>query len=61
VPGFHDDVAELSPEELARLDQVQLNVDQYKESIGVRSLRGATPRDVLRLRDLVLLMRFVSF
>lgn len=40
VPGFYDDVEELSDEERAMLRAVPFDEEAYKRSIGVRALRG---------------------
>jgi acetylornithine deacetylase/succinyl-diaminopimelate desuccinylase-like protein len=40
IPGFYDDVAELSDEERAALAKVPFDVEEYKKSLGVKALRG---------------------
>jgi len=40
IPGFYDDVAEVSREERELLAQAPFNADEYKKSIGVQELSG---------------------
>lgn len=40
VPGFYDDVVELSAEDRAQLARVPFDLDEFKESLGVQELRG---------------------
>lgn len=40
IPGFYDDVEELSQEEKAMLDKVPFDEEKYKASIGVKALWG---------------------
>ena len=40
VPGFYDDVEELSPEERGMLEQIPFDEERYKASIGVKALKG---------------------
>ncbi|MDR1415076.1 MAG: dipeptidase [Odoribacteraceae bacterium] len=40
IPGFYDDVREVSPVERARMAAAPFNEEEYKRSIGVRELRG---------------------
>lgn len=40
VPGFYDDVQELSAEERAMLAAIPFDEERYKAAIGVRALRG---------------------
>ncbi len=40
VPGFYDDVEDLSPEERAMIASVPFDEDAYKAAIGVRQLEG---------------------
>jgi acetylornithine deacetylase/succinyl-diaminopimelate desuccinylase-like protein len=40
IPGFYDDVADVSGEERAKLSQNPFDERKYKEAIGVRQLQG---------------------
>ena len=40
IPGFYDDVEELSAEERNMLASIPFNEDKYKAAIGVKALRG---------------------
>ena len=40
VPGFYDDVEELSAEERGMLEQIPFDEERYKASIGVKALKG---------------------
>ena len=40
VPGFYDDVEELSVEERKMLEQIPFDEERYKASIGVKALKG---------------------
>ena len=40
VPGFYDDVADLSPQDRAAFAEWPFNEEEYRESIGVRALFG---------------------
>lgn len=40
MPGFYDDVEELSPEERGMLEQIPFDEERYKASIGVKALKG---------------------
>ena len=40
IPGFYDDVLEVSPEERFRLSQNSYDEDRYKAAIGVTQLQG---------------------
>lgn len=40
IPGFYDDVAELSSDERKMLAQVPFSEDEYKKELGVKALRG---------------------
>ena len=40
VPGFYDDVEELSEEERGMLEQIPFDEERYKASIGVKALKG---------------------
>ena len=40
VPGFYDDVEELSAEERKMLEEIPFDEERYKASIGVRALKG---------------------
>ena len=40
VPGFYDDVAELSPQDRKLLAKAPFNLKEYKEFLDVRELRG---------------------
>ena len=40
VPGFYDDVEELSAEERKMLEQIPFDEERYKASIGVKALKG---------------------
>src|SRR4029079_2786587 len=40
IPGFYDDVLELSKEERAELNKTLFNLDEYKKDLGVADVRG---------------------
>ncbi|MDR2473070.1 MAG: dipeptidase [Tannerella sp.] len=40
IPGFYDDVEELSPTEKAMISQVPFDEDKYRQAIDVKSLHG---------------------
>jgi acetylornithine deacetylase/succinyl-diaminopimelate desuccinylase-like protein len=40
IPGFYNDVEEVSDEERAKLAEAPFNVENYKKAIGVKALRG---------------------
>ena len=40
IPGFYDDVVEMSPEERAMIASIPFDEEKYKESIDVAALRG---------------------
>jgi len=40
VPGFYDDVVELSAADRAQLARAPFDLDEFKESVGVNDLRG---------------------
>ena len=40
VPGFYDEVEELSAEERGMLEQIPFDEERYKASIGVKALKG---------------------
>lgn len=40
IPGFYDDVAELSTEERAALNRAPFNLDDYKKELGIADVRG---------------------
>ncbi|GAF03736.1 M20/M25/M40 family metallo-hydrolase [Saccharicrinis fermentans] len=40
IPGFYDDVVEVSLEERNRMAQAPFDVDTYKEALGIRELDG---------------------
>lgn len=40
IPGFYDEVEELSAEERAMLGAIPFNEEKYKQAIGVKALRG---------------------
>ena len=40
VPGFYDEVEELSDEERKMLEQIPFDEERYKASIGVKALKG---------------------
>lgn len=40
IPGFYDDVIEVSDEERAKLAEAPFNVEEYKKAIDVKALRG---------------------
>eukprot|EP00899_Mesostigma_viride_P012902 jgi/Mesvir1/21612/Mv04038-RA.1 len=47
VPGFYEDVAKETPEELALLDAINFDVDAYRESTGLRALSSTNNRELL--------------
>ncbi len=40
IPGFYDDVAELSTEERAALNRAPFNLEDYKKELGIADVRG---------------------
>jgi acetylornithine deacetylase/succinyl-diaminopimelate desuccinylase-like protein len=40
IPGFYDDVKELSPEDKADLDRIPFDLEAYKKSIGIADIQG---------------------
>lgn len=40
IPGFYDDVKELSPEDKADLDKIPFDLEAYKKSIGIADIQG---------------------
>jgi len=40
IPGFYDDVQELSPEDKADLDKIPFSLEAYKKSIGIADIQG---------------------
>ncbi len=40
IPGFYDDVQELSPEDKADLDKIPFSLEAYKKSIGISDIQG---------------------
>lgn len=40
IPGFYDDVEELSAEERAEMAKIPFNLDDYKKSIGIADIQG---------------------
>jgi acetylornithine deacetylase/succinyl-diaminopimelate desuccinylase-like protein len=42
VPGFYDDVVELTPEERSLLGKAPFNQDEFKKSIGIDEIKGET-------------------
>lgn len=40
VPGFYDDVAELSAEDRAQLARAPFDLEEFKASVGIREVRG---------------------
>lgn len=47
VPHFYDDVEELSPEERDMIKSIPFDEEKYKQSIGVRELRGEKGRSTI--------------
>ncbi len=53
IPGFYDDVVELSDEDRAQLARAPFDLDEFKESLGVEELRGDrnyTPMERIGIR-----------
>ncbi len=42
IPGFYDDVTELSPEERADMARAPFNVDDYKKALDIGDIQGET-------------------
>jgi acetylornithine deacetylase/succinyl-diaminopimelate desuccinylase-like protein len=42
IPGFYDDVAELTPEERAELNKAPFTVEEFRNSIGLTDIHGET-------------------
>ncbi|MBL7850577.1 MAG: dipeptidase [Cyclobacteriaceae bacterium] len=40
IPGFYDDVVELTAEERAALNRAPFNLDEYKKELGIAEVRG---------------------
>lgn len=40
IPGFYDDVLEVSPDERAEMNKAPFSLDQYKKSLGIAEIRG---------------------
>jgi acetylornithine deacetylase/succinyl-diaminopimelate desuccinylase-like protein len=40
IPGFYDDVAELSPEERKQLNRAPFDKEEYKKELGIAELQG---------------------
>src|SRR5690606_15036734 len=40
IPGFYDDVEELSDEDRAEMAKIPFNLDNYKKSIGISDIQG---------------------
>lgn len=40
IPGFYDDVVELSNEERAEMAKAPFSLDEYKNSLGIREVKG---------------------
>lgn len=40
IPGFYDDVLDLSPEERAEMAKAPFNPEEYKQSLGINDLMG---------------------
>ncbi|MCO6478661.1 MAG: dipeptidase [Phaeodactylibacter sp.] len=40
IPGFYDDVAELSQKERAKLNEAPFNLDKYKKDLGIGDIQG---------------------
>ena len=40
IPGFYDEVEELSEEERRMLSEIPFDEERYKQAIGVRALKG---------------------
>jgi hypothetical protein len=51
IPGFYEDVAEVTSKELLLYDDIAFDVAQYKHALGVREIcHGTSGRDVLMAR-----------
>ena len=53
VPGFYDDVVELSKADRARLARAPFDMEEFKDSVGVKALRGEkgyTPLERIGIR-----------
>ncbi len=42
IPGFYDDVIELSPEERAELNKAPFHLEEYKKDLGIDEVHGET-------------------
>lgn len=42
IPGFYDDVIELSPEERIELNKTPFNLNEYKKDLGINEILGET-------------------
>ena len=40
IPGFYDDVLEVSAEERAKMAQAPFNLENYKKSLGIKEVKG---------------------
>lgn len=40
IPGFYDDVKDLSPEDRADLEKIPFDLEDYKKSIGIKDIHG---------------------
>ena len=40
IPGFYDDVIELSASERAAMNEAPFNLDEYKDDLGVQEVWG---------------------
>jgi acetylornithine deacetylase/succinyl-diaminopimelate desuccinylase-like protein len=47
IPGFYDDVLELTPEEKAAVDALPFDAEQYKADIGIKGFTGEQDYSVL--------------
>ena len=42
IPGFYDDVAELTPQERTELNKTPFNLNDYKKDLGINEINGET-------------------
>lgn len=40
IPGFYDDVLEVSAEERAKMAKAPFNLEAYKKSLGIKEVKG---------------------
>jgi acetylornithine deacetylase/succinyl-diaminopimelate desuccinylase-like protein len=52
IPGFYDNVAELTPAERAAIAELPFDEDEYREKIGVSTLVGETGYSTLERRSI---------